>query len=380
MRLLPAAMPMPPSAAQETGSLSYSGAPASTSDPSKGDAPPEHGDGAAAPWVAAHRRGFTRIEVHEDLVYGRVGGSALLCDLAHPAILPSSPATPAIVGIHGGCWRGGHKRDTSTIVVTQWAQQFGFCALSVEYRLAGVAAPPACYQDVQCALRYVHANADALNIDRNRVFVIGQSAGGHLAALCATLGDRGYAKTGGWEEWPSTVAAAIPVAGPFELEPTDGKIFVQTEQRGTDYDTTYDAFPAPAWRLYWTPRETVQLHTGGPHGMTPVPAADATEARRLASPINHVSADKPPLLILASSTDVSAPYPNAERMAGRPLLLLLPPRLPFHYVFSLSSTRTSSRLSQPPRMISGRPFFSRWLSLGSTVCFHRIVNIETMHG
>lgn len=86
----------------------------------------------------------------------------------------------------------------------------------------GAAAAPACYQDVQCALRYLHANAASLNIDPNKIYVIGQSAGGHLAALCATLGDGVLEKTGGWESASSKVAAAIAVAGPFELEPDDG--------------------------------------------------------------------------------------------------------------------------------------------------------------
>ena len=70
---------------------------------------------------------------------GLLARQALLCDLARPKVKDSgigtSAPTPAILGIHGGCWRGGHKRDTSTIVVTQWAQQFGFCAMSIEYRL-----------------------------------------------------------------------------------------------------------------------------------------------------------------------------------------------------------------------------------------------------
>eukprot|EP01043_Picozoa_sp_COSAG02_P073022 COSAG02_NODE_14018_length_1321_cov_1.130115_2_plen_81_part_00 len=46
---------------------------------------------------------------------------------------------------------------------------------------------------------------------------------------------------------------------------------------------------------------------------------DAIAARRLASPINHVAKGKPPILILASETDVSAPLPNAERMCKRML-------------------------------------------------------------
>ena len=48
-------------------------------------------------------------------------------------------------------------------------------------------------------------------------------------------------------------------------------------------------------------------------------AEDAIAARRLASPINHVAKGKPPILILASETDVSAPLPNAERMCKRML-------------------------------------------------------------
>ena len=48
-------------------------------------------------------------------------------------------------------------------------------------------------------------------------------------------------------------------------------------------------------------------------------AEDAIAARRLASPINHVAKGKPPILILASETDVSAPLPNAERMCERML-------------------------------------------------------------
>ena len=86
----------------------------------------------------------------------------------------------------------------------------------------GAAAAPACYQDVQCALRYLHANSTSLNVDPDKIFVIGQSAGGHLSALCATLGDGVLEKTGGWESASSKVAAAITVAGPFELEPEDG--------------------------------------------------------------------------------------------------------------------------------------------------------------
>src|SRR5687767_14533739 len=65
------------------------------------------------------------IVIREDLVYGRVHGAGLLADVAYPK---SENPTPAIISVHGGRWRGGHKRDGSTIVVRQWAE-FGFFAM-----------------------------------------------------------------------------------------------------------------------------------------------------------------------------------------------------------------------------------------------------------
>lgn len=88
--------------------------------------------------MVAFLAAFLMFPVHVSCMLSR---QALLCDLARPKVKDlsaggSAPVpTPAILGIHGGCWRGGHRRDTSTIVVTQWAQQFGFCAMSIDYRL-----------------------------------------------------------------------------------------------------------------------------------------------------------------------------------------------------------------------------------------------------
>ena len=109
-----------------------------------------------------------------DVAYGRVHGAGLLADIAHPA--ESKKPLTAIISVHGGRWRGGDKRDKSTVVVKQWAE-FGFFAMSIDYRLVGCSPAPACYQDFQCAIRYVHAHAKDYHIDTDRIFVIGQSAG-----------------------------------------------------------------------------------------------------------------------------------------------------------------------------------------------------------
>ncbi len=208
------------------------------------------------------------IVVHEDLVYGRVHGAGLLADVAYPK---SEKPAPAIISVHGGRWRGGHKRDGSTIVVKQWAE-FGYFAMSIDYRLVGCSPAPACYQDLQCAIRFVNANAKQYNIDPERIFLMGQSAGGHMVSLAATLGDGPFARTGGWETATNNFRAVISVAANYEL-------------------TTL------SWGDIWTPA-----------------SGDPIEARKLASPVNHVREDMVPLLILHSDNDRSVPIDNALMM------------------------------------------------------------------
>jgi acetyl esterase/lipase len=204
----------------------------------------------------------------EDVVYGRVHGAALLTDIAYPK---SDEKLPAIVSVHGGRWRGGHKRDASTIKVQQWAG-FGFFAMSIDYRLVGCTPAPACYQDFQCAIRFVHANAEKYNIDTDHVFLIGQSAGGHMISLAATLGDGPFPRTGGWEDASNDFRAVISVAANYELNTL-------------------------SWGTIWTPQ-----------GQDPV------KARKLASPVNHVRKEMPPILILHSDNDRSVPIENALLM------------------------------------------------------------------
>lgn len=209
-----------------------------------------------------------KIVAREDVVYGRVHGAGLLADIAWPE---SKQPLPAILSVHGGRWVGGHKKDGSTIKVEQWAG-FGFFAMSIDYRLKNTTPAPACYQDFQCALRYVHAHARQYNIDTSRIFLIGQSAGGHMVSLAATLGDGVWPRTGGWDKESNDFRAAISVAAAYDLVALD-------------------------WGALWTP-----------------PGVAVEEARAHASPTRHVTKTSKPLLILHSDNDRSVPIANALTM------------------------------------------------------------------
>ena len=116
------------------------------------------------------------------IVYGYVQGAALLADIAMPA---TGGPLPVVISIHGGRWYYGTRRDTGSIDVEQWAD-LGFFAMSIDYRLVTCTPAPAPYQDTLCALRWAHAHAREYNLDRDRIFLLGMSCGGHMASLAAT--------------------------------------------------------------------------------------------------------------------------------------------------------------------------------------------------
>jgi acetyl esterase/lipase len=206
-----------------------------------------------------------------DVIYGRVEGSALLANIAYP----DGPALkPAIISVHGGRWRAGNRADASSIKVTQWAE-FGFFAMSIDYRLVGGSPAPAPYLDMLTAIRWLHAHADEYRIDPERVYLIGQSAGGQMVSLFATAGEAGFPRTGGWQKARTDVRAVISVAATYELNTL-------------------------SWGNLWTPV-----------------SGNVEEARRLASPITHVSASTKPLLVVHSDDDRSVPVQQANDMAAK---------------------------------------------------------------
>ncbi|MFT3827156.1 MAG: alpha/beta hydrolase [Chitinophagaceae bacterium] len=93
-------------------------------------------------------------------------------------------ATPVVINIHGGGWNHGVK-ESQTGFNTFF--KMGFAVVNIEYRLTPQAKAPAAVEDARCALIYVVKNAKELNIDVNKIVVMGGSAGGHLALMAGLL-------------------------------------------------------------------------------------------------------------------------------------------------------------------------------------------------
>lgn len=98
----------------------------------------------------------------------------------------SKGPSPVVINIHGGGWNKGVK-ESQTGFSTFF--KVGFAVANISYRLTDKATAPAAVEDARCALIYLITNAKELNIDVNRIVVMGGSAGGHLALMAGLLGN-----------------------------------------------------------------------------------------------------------------------------------------------------------------------------------------------
>jgi len=125
--------------------------------------------------------GFTR---QIDVVYTKVDGWEGRLDLYLPP--NKNKQTPIVINIHGGGWNHGVK-ESQTGFNTFF--KMGYAVANVEYRLTPQATAPAAVEDIRCALIYIIKNAQSLNVDTNKIVIMGGSAGGHLALTAGLLGN-----------------------------------------------------------------------------------------------------------------------------------------------------------------------------------------------
>ena len=130
-------------------------------------------------WAARSRIDTIRIE--RNVEYGKINDVSLKLDLYIPAGDMRVGSHPGVVFIHGGGWVGGDKAS--------WEPQArdlaerGFVAASINYRLAPKYRYPAAVEDCELAIRWLRQRSGEFHLDPARIGAIGDSAGGHLAAL-----------------------------------------------------------------------------------------------------------------------------------------------------------------------------------------------------
>jgi acetyl esterase len=210
-------------------------------------------------------------ETHKNVEYSNVQGVSLQFDASIPE---GSGPFPAVILVHGGGWVGGSRKIDVAPLFKPLADA-GFAWFSVDYRLAnsplsfGVAV-----DDVAAAIRFIKSRAEEYRIDPTRIAVVGESAGGQLGAM-AVLNEPG-----------AKVKAVVAMYTPTDLVTllkSSGLIPAQIRES-----------------LQGTPFEGLLV-------------------ARLAqlSPIEKVSSDMPPFLMIHGTADNVVPFAQSRAMCSR---------------------------------------------------------------
>ena len=190
-------------------------------------------------------------------------------DLYLPAATESGKRRPAVVIIHGGGWNSGDKGAGREINIGTNLALNGYVGMSINYVLStnGKVTWPQNLHDCKTAVRWLRANAARLQVDPDRIGVIGGSAGGQLAAMLAVTGPADKLDpTGPYGEFSCAVKCAVDLYGPADLmEYHDVRMLGKTRAEAPELyraasPTSYaDAGDAPILILHGTADKTVDL-------------------------------------------------------------------------------------------------------------------------
>lgn len=201
-------------------------------------------------------------------------------DLKLDLIYPEDPEKvyPCIVWICGGAWLTMDK--SAHLPYLAELARSGFVVASVEYRTSNEAIYPAQIVDVKAAIRYLRAHSERYRINPERFGVMGESAGGYLAAMAALADDPAFDE-GDYLEYSSKVQAACPWYPP-------------TNVTGFPYPSPLESAASPESLMLGM---NVMLHQ---------------EEALKACPVSYVSKDAPPFMIIHGMNDHTVPFSQGE--------------------------------------------------------------------
>jgi len=146
-----------------------------------------------------HKKSFSKdsdkYKVITDVAYAEIPGfdkNLTSLDLYVPK---KGNNLPVMVFIHGGAWRTGDKSNHNKKAI-KFAEE-GYIFASINYRMSPGVTFPVYVQDVAKAIGWIYKNISTFGGNREQIFLIGHSAGAHLAALVST--DEKYLKEEGYK-------------------------------------------------------------------------------------------------------------------------------------------------------------------------------------
>ncbi|MEO6978707.1 MAG: alpha/beta hydrolase [Mucilaginibacter sp.] len=202
---------------------------------------------------------------------------------------PVKKATyPLIVWIHGGAWMLNDKYADMGYM-TQTLKAFadsGYAVASIDYRYSTTAVFPAQVQDCNQALEFLYDNAGKYSLDKDRIALIGFSAGGHLANMMALSANNNVKAFYADDKKPKfKIKLCLDFYGPSDFSELNGN-------ESAD------------------PKSPVSLLLGATVTARP-------DLANIASPITYIDKNDPPFLIVQGEKDQSVNPEQSKLLSSR---------------------------------------------------------------
>lgn len=250
------------------------------------------------PVSAAEPAKFSRTE---DVIYGRKFGTALTLDV----FKPENPNGVGLVFVVSGGWFSAHEAINLGFI--QPFLDRGYTVFAVVHGSQPKFTIDEVLQDMHRAVRFIRLHAKDYGIDPDRIGIYGGSAGGHLSLMQGTAGNEAAPEPKDDVDRTSSRVQAVACFFP----PTDflnygkeGEIALGTGVL-KDFRAPFDfaelkAIPgAPPWHTRF------ELVTD---------EQKRQEIGRQISPVTHVTADDPPMLLVHGDADALVPIQQAQLM------------------------------------------------------------------
>lgn len=222
----------------------------------------------------------------ENIAYSRVGDwydmtwQDMKLDVICPKNRAGHAAQPCIVWICGGAFIT-ERKDIWAPEMMYFAER-GVTVALVDYRTSDKGSFPAGLVDVKTAIRFLKAHAADFCIDPDRIFTMGESAGGTLSTLAGVTAGVPEFDCGEWLDYSSAPAGAVDVYGLADLSLLHGA------------SSNTDA--VPSWQF------------------TAFLGADPEKAGEKASAVNYVNEHTCPFLILHGDIDDTVPLAQSDAL------------------------------------------------------------------
>lgn len=269
-------------------------------------------------WAEPPPTAATSVEHLTDVVYGRKFGVALTMDVFKPK---QSANGAAVVWVVSGGWVSAHALVETKMPFSpvQPLLQRGYTVFAVVHGCQPKFTIPEILEDMNRAVRFIRFHAADYQIDPERIGITGGSAGGHLSVMTGTTGKAGDPKAKDMVDRASSRVQAVACFFP----PTDFLNYGKPGEDAIGRGILKDFAPAFAFSDF----DPKGARFGAFTRVTD--ESKIIEIGKEISPINHVTADSAPTLIIHGDKDFLVPLQQAQsfieklKTAGVPAELVI---------------------------------------------------------